>query len=126
MTARSAVDQDGRPPAAAPAPAVHARGRGLRRRRSCVLGALAPAGARAVGEGCANAAGISASAVWCLVAGMAVRGVDVARGDRAAVGGHEQRKGKEHRQLSVLWMCLQTQINTEHVEFDGPSGVDRP
>jgi hypothetical protein len=62
----------------------------------------------------------------CLVAGMAVRGVDVARGDRAAVGGHEQRKGKEHRQLSVLWMCLQTQINTEHVEFDGPSGVDRP
>ena len=45
------------------------------------------------------------------------RGVDVARGDRAAVGGHEQRKGKEHRQLSVLWMCLQTQINTENVEL---------
>ena len=79
-----------------------------------MLGALAPAEARAVEKAAPMRPAsppVPCGVVWD------GRGVDVARGDRAAVGGHEQRKGKEHRKLSVLWMCLQTQINTENVEL---------
>ena len=71
--------------------------------RVCAGCTFTPAGvSRAVGEGCVNVAGASTVPCGVLWDGRAWR--------RAAVGGHEQRKGKEHRQLSVLWMCLQTQI----------------
>ena len=110
-TARMAEDQNGRPPAAAPAPAVRARGRGLRGRRPClcrcVLGARRHhRGLRVVERAtCDRCVRQCCSVLWG-----GRLGVDV---DRAAVGGHERRQRQgAPATLSVLECVHRHRMNT--------------